>query len=65
MKYGIILKYISNNKFAKIGEILDNGLIRKLFLEGYLGKLKDAKDILDILKKKYTLDKKKRTLIEI
>jgi len=58
-------KYISNNNFAKIGEILDNGLIRKLFLEGYLGKLKDAKDILDILKKKYTLDKKKRTLIEI
>lgn len=57
-------KYLLKNKRAKIAEILDNGLIKELFLKGYLGSLKDSNVIYKILSKNYLIDKLSRNLIE-
>ncbi len=57
-------KYLQKNKTANIAQILDNGLIKELFINGYLGTLKDSNMIYKILNKKYLIDKNSRNLIE-
>ena len=57
-------KYLQKNKRANIAQILDNGLIKELFINGYLGSLKDSNMIYKILNKKYLIDKNSRNLIE-
>ena len=57
-------KYLQKNKRANIAQILDNGLIKELFINGYLGTLKDSNMIYKILNKKYLIDKNSRNLIE-
>ena len=57
-------KYLLKNKKVQIAEVLDNGLIKELFINGYLGFLKDSNMIFKILNQKYFINKKNRNLIE-
>ena len=57
-------KYLLKNKKVQIAEVLDNGLIKELFINGYLGFLKDSNMIFKILNQKYFINKKNRKLIE-